>query len=416
MAYNDPVLQRAMFQKQAQPSVAPAVGLGGGLGSMSSPDENAKQLRSMFSPTVDIAGPAQAIQEPQPIQYFREGGQVINGVKHFQQGGLNSIPRFIPGQDMSTMGSPSEMGIPSIPIETPPPVTGGAAAPTPAPYVPKTPIMRSIYGLFEATPSRQAAVEKAQAERARQESIAKAREENPVPTIFAEVTDEERAAAKARQDAAIAAISTPSASTVPEANPPLPPRRADLVSPPEERAAPAASTPAEAPARQKGALELTLDGIREERARSAEDKRQNALLALMQAGLAIAGGRSPNAITNIGAGGQAGIAAFASMEKARREEQAALRRDETAIRLAQAKMAEDPEAVKTFRILGGGDIMKGFEIFNADKKLQAATSIVKDITASEEDRKAAAEYIRGQLTKARTGGGSFSGFSATPVR
>jgi hypothetical protein len=60
--------------------------------------------------------------------------------------------------------------------------------------------------------------------------------------------------------------------------------------------------------------------------------------------------------------------------------------------------------------------MKGFEVFNSDKKLQAATAIAKDITAPEEDRRAAAEYIRGQLTKARTGGGSFSGFSATPVR
>jgi hypothetical protein len=143
----------------------------------------------------------------------------------------------------------------------------------------------------------------------------------------------------------------------------------------------------------------------------------------MQAGLAIAGGRSPNAISNIGAGGQAGIAAFAAMERASREDAAARRREavqlDTArqqLALSERQLEKEPETIRTFRVLGGGDIMKGFEIFNADKKLQAAVAITKDITASEEDRRAANEYIRGQLTKARTGGGSFSGFSATPVR
>ena len=415
MALNDPVLQRAMFQKQGQ-AMAPAVGLGGGLGSMTTPDENAKALRSMFAPTVDLNMPSLMLgQEQLAVQSFRAGGQVVDGVKHFQQGGLNTIPRFVPGQDMPSMAAPSEMGIAGIPLETPLPVTGEAPAPTPPRYVPRTPIMRSLYGMVEATPSRQAVVEKAQAERAQREEVERAREANPVPTIFAEVTDEERAAAKARPDAAVAAI-TSAPSAAPSEAPPMPPRRPEITARPDERTAPPAAAPAAAPAREKGALELTLDGIREERARSAEDKRQNALLALMQAGFAMAAGRSPNALSNIGAGGQAGIAAFASLEKARREEQAALRRDETAIRLAQAKMAEDPEAVKTFRILGGGDIMKGFEIFNADKKLQAAIAVTKDITAAEEDRKAANEYIRGQLTKARTGGGSFAGFSATPVR
>jgi hypothetical protein len=161
--------------------------------------------------------------------------------------------------------------------------------------------------------------------------------------------------------------------------------------------------PAAAPAREKGALELTLDGIREERARSAEDKKQNALLALMQAGFAMAAGRSPNAISNIGAGGQAGIAAFASLEKARREEQAALRRDELSIRLAQAKLAEDPDTVKLFKALGGGDLAKGFDIYNADKKLQAAIETRKDFRASEDDLRAANEYIRSRLSSGMSG-------------
>jgi hypothetical protein len=177
---------------------------------------------------------------------------------------------------------------------------------------------------------------------------------------------------------------------------------------------PSQQAPAAAPAREKGALELTLDGIREERARSAEDKKQNALLALMQAGFAMAAGRSPNAISNIGAGGQAGIAAFAQLERARREDASALRRDELAVRLAQAKMAEDPETVKLFKALGGGDLMKGFELYNSDKKLQAAAVLFKEPLASDEAKKDAERYIQSQIAKAR-GAGGYPGFSATAV-
>jgi hypothetical protein len=169
---------------------------------------------------------------------------------------------------------------------------------------------------------------------------------------------------------------------------------------------------AEAPARQKGTVELTLEGIKAER---AAERRENALLALMQAGFAMAAGRSPNALSNIGAGGQAGIGAFAAMERASREDAAARRREAIQLDLANRQLEKDPETVKLFKSLGGGDLMKGFEIYNSDKKLQAATTIAKDITAPEEDRRAAAEYIRGQLMKAR-GGGSYSGFSATPVK
>ena len=57
-------------------------------------------------------------------------------------------------------------------------------------------------------------------------------------------------------------------------------------------------------------------------------RKENMWLALMQAGLAIAGGRSSNAITNIGQGGQAGLASFMALEQQRRrDEDAAMRRD-----------------------------------------------------------------------------------------
>jgi hypothetical protein len=120
----------------------------------------------------------------------------------------------------------------------------------------------------------------------------------------------------------------------------------------------------------------------------------------MQAGFAMAAGRSPNALSNIGAGGQAGIAAFASLEKARREDQAALRRDELSVRLTQAKMLEDPDTVKLFKVLGSGDVLKGFDLYKSDTKLQAATKLMDSVMASDEDKRDASAYIRGQISKA----------------
>lgn len=65
----------------------------------------------------------------------------------------------------------------------------------------------------------------------------------------------------------------------------------------------------------------------ERKAKEDAARQENIYLALMQAGLAIAGGRSPNAITNIGQGGQAGLASFMALEQQRRrDEDAAMRR------------------------------------------------------------------------------------------
>jgi hypothetical protein len=66
----------------------------------------------------------------------------------------------------------------------------------------------------------------------------------------------------------------------------------------------------------------------ERQAKAEADRKENMWLALMQAGLAIAGGRSSNAVTNIGQGGQAGLASFMALEQQRRrDEDAAMRRD-----------------------------------------------------------------------------------------
>ena len=220
--------------------------------------------------------------------------------------------------------------------------------------------------------------------------------------------------------------------------------------------APAAPPPASAPSVSTSLEEIRSRREAKEAALTAAERRENGLLALMQAGFATAAGTSPNALSNIGAGGQAGIAAFANLEKSRREDAAARRREQLSREISTAQlqkepdqirtyammggwtpdqgreglqaavargmqiqktMQPDPEMIRTFQILGGGDVRKGFELYNADKKLQAAIAVTKDITAAEEDRKAATEYIRTQLMQTRTGGATaFPGFSATPVR
>ena len=85
----------------------------------------------------------------------------------------------------------------------------------------------------------------------------------------------------------------------------------------------------EAPPLPRGERKASdLTEIKQERAaREASAREENKWLAIMQAGLAIAGGRSPNAITNIGQGGQAGLASFMALEQQRRrDEDAAMRR------------------------------------------------------------------------------------------
>ena len=72
----------------------------------------------------------------------------------------------------------------------------------------------------------------------------------------------------------------------------------------------------------KGEISTHLADIKAQReAQSSADRRENALMALMSAGFGMAAGKSPHALTNIGEGGQQGLATFAQLEKGRREDE-----------------------------------------------------------------------------------------------
>lgn len=389
-------LQRPMFSGQSSNVLGPTVGIR----TAKTATDTANELRNMFAPTVSMG-------RPTPVQSFRGGGEVINGVKHFQGGGINLI------EDMSGIGG------------------GGAAYPGGAAEVvaPPAPEGSSFNPL-----------------NALRDTFLRSRGVGPAP-VFPESPPEPPIRPGSVQSLGDLVDVGPS----PGANFPMDQGPSS--------AAPAAAA-ASTSARPKGALELTLEGIRAERAKMADDKKQNALLALMQAGFAMAAGRSPSAIANIGAGGQAGIAAFAGLEKERRADEASLRREETAIMLERERMRaqeerapeairtyaalggwdpsmgregfneavrrgievtktleKDPEQVRFLKALGGGDLMRGFEIFNKDKNVSAAQTILKDTFASEDEKKTARTYLNNVMTRSMTsGGGGFEGFSATPVR
>jgi hypothetical protein len=108
---------------------------------------------------------------------------------------------------------------------------------------------------------------------------------------------------------------------------------------PNQAASPATTSPSPTQATQDQAKPteevgpMTMQGIRAERARQREE---NINLALIQAGLAIAGGKSSNALTNIGEGAQTGIRQFAEQEaesrKGMREDIRSLQEEQRASR------------------------------------------------------------------------------------
>lgn len=344
-----------------------------------SPDDNARALRNLFAPTVSIDAPAQMIQqEQQPVQSFQTGGEVIDPSGFFP--GTEPIPQEPAGPDSSGFATENLTGIRGL-------------------------LQRGALGLRSLRP------------------------QPPAPPPAAAAPPAPSGGAFSVADIGVGGGEVYSAD----------PSRT-LMSQAGTRMVDAGVRPAAAPARPKGIMELTLDGIKEERSRLAAEKKQNALLALMQAGFAMAAGRSPNALSNIAAGGQAGVGAFAAMEKDRRADLSALRREETAVILERERMRAQeeraPETVRTYaalggwnpangregfdeavrrgievtkslerepdtmrliKALGGGDLVRGFEVYKGDESLKAAQATVGNYAASEEDRRRAQNYLNARI-------------------
>ena len=70
MAMTDPVLLRSMFSGPRSAPSAPAAS-GAGVGSLTTPDQNAQALRGLFRAPPSMAFPAPSMQ---PVQSFQTGG------------------------------------------------------------------------------------------------------------------------------------------------------------------------------------------------------------------------------------------------------------------------------------------------------------------------------------------------------
>lgn len=457
MAYNDPVLQRSMFQKQG-PAVAPAVGLGAGLGSMTTPDENAKALRSMFAPTVDVNAPAEMLQQPQPVQSFAEGGPA------FRLKGMPSetdifdylVKKGVPEEramaeasrisgSASREGAATSIGsIVAAPFASLARNLPAYLVSSQMGYTPTLP----LFGRFAAsaagtTGGNVGLFQTAEAGRERAANPP-AREPVDINALEPLGSPGEMAGAGAEYPGQ---RSTGAGAGIPSIDITRP-IRAMTGAPADTTVAKPTPRPTidevesqyvkqQAGKKDETSITTKLDDIRQERLtkeqeRSAAERRENMLLALMQAGFAMAAGRSPNAISNIGAGGQAGIAAFAGMEKARREDEAMRRREALQLDIAKMQLEKDPEAVRTYAILGGwtpqmgregyqAAVQKGFQFMQTKEAPARAEALLKlsatdPMLLSEEQKKQLTRIAYGSVTSALTGGGGFAGFSATPVR
>jgi hypothetical protein len=98
------VLSRPMFQQSAAKSgqLAPT----SGLGSMTTPDQNAQALKTMFAPQIPVA----PVPQPSPGQGYKRGGEVIDGVAHFADGAEVVAPPSTSQfqRDVDTFFTPTE--------------------------------------------------------------------------------------------------------------------------------------------------------------------------------------------------------------------------------------------------------------------------------------------------------------------
>lgn len=153
---------------------------------------------------------------------------------------------------------------------------------------------------------------------------------------------------------------------------------------------------------EKPDVDLTLDEIKARRS-------ENIALAMIQAGLAMAGGQSPNALQNIAAGGISGLQAYSQAEKERRADLAEERkyREDKAARIQRAEeLRQERELTRSTRIyditndrLGAidRDIVKlGTALRDAMDPAQQAT-IQADINALKQERESVARTGNSKL-------------------
>jgi hypothetical protein len=401
---NSPVLNRPMFRKSSPLDVSV------GLGSMSTPDQNAQELRNMFAPVVSSRPPEVSFPVPQQNEY-RRGGEVINGVAHFQEGG-------------ETVSPPAES--PVTPVEQQrsrfyEDVVGGPAsvlstiANTRREFAEREKNAPPKPGFLDyfMLPSGEYDARKKRADEYAAETLRKVQED------------------KRLRDAGIASIREEAAPNLYAGIEPTFTK--------EEVSALDKSVEAMPPSE----TELTIESIRARRERkeaqlaarkeaqlaarkeeSIKQREENKWLGILAAGLGMMASKSRTLGGGIGEGGLEGLRSFQASEKVRREDEATARREDLTreqmaqqLDIAKMQLAKDPDSVRLITKIGGGDFNKGYEIYKREEAVKAAKSIFDAPLGtpgiSDADREWAVRTIRGAVP---SGGGQFPGFTPVAVR
>ena len=332
MIMSDPVMRRAMF-RNGGPVSAKGLGI---TSNVTTPDENAMAMQTMFQPP--------GFRDGGPVQYFEDGGEATVPVEPAAPTPLEALraqvrtsePRF-----KSVMERVREERM--LPIDLEQEYTGRSMrGENPVQERPGfRPKMESM------TPERRAAERRLAIDDA-DERAATAGPPGGIGGFFGSVFDRTKEILSGRPRAT-PAPSAEGADLRRQANQQMAERRQSiddrdamdregLTRVSEDRKTPPPDAERKAPVRDR--LTIRLDELKAEREANKAQRKENQLLALMQAGFAMAAGRSPNALANISAGGASGVATLADLEKGRRAEDAALRREILETELAGERTSE----------------------------------------------------------------------------
>jgi hypothetical protein len=318
MIMSDPVMRRAMFRVGGPVSSA-----GTGITSnVASPEENAKALQTMFAPSFRKGG---------EVQYFQEGGEAVDEELAAAQAAAEDEARFrqLPPErqaaEMSALErlraqtrNPEPRFKPlmqvfrenrTLPIDREQEYTGRSMRgenPTRMRMVDGS--ISTMEGFMpphmqDGSPPSAPRYSAAEIAQLRSQAVEDQKAEN---AMYRQAEEDE-----ARYRAAVARDTAPSRTDGAVTREPV-----------------------------KDRLTLRLDKLQADREENKQKRRENQLLALMQAGFAAAAGRSRNALSNIAAGGVSGVQTLAELEKDRRAEDRALRREILETELTQERMRE----------------------------------------------------------------------------
>lgn len=146
---------------------------------------------------------------------------------------------------------------------------------------------------------------------------------------------------------------------------------------------------------EKPDVDLTLDDIKARRS-------ENIALAMIQAGLAMAGGQSPNALQNIAAGGISGLQAYSQAEKERRAEEVEQRKysEDRLARIQRAgELAQDKKLTRETRVL---DIAQQ-RMSDIDREIRGLQGELSKTMGPEDPRAAEIQASIRDLINERTG-------------